>query len=105
MNILADAKGEVPDYFRSLGFKVSWDFSKISWEHWWEIYDGDITVQIDQGVALADILEDLECIAEGRETTSKPIYKISCNKGVDGVKSFVNKLFYEKLLKTPANNI
>lgn len=64
-------------YFTDLGYKVLDDFSSRTCECWHEIYgDKGLICQIDKGIPLNDILEDLKCIAEGKDGTSKSDYKI-----------------------------
>jgi hypothetical protein len=75
----AEIDDEVTRFFRSLGYWVTWDFSRESREKWYEIYDGDeLVYQADVGVPLADLLEDLECFARGKEQgTSASNYTVS----------------------------
>lgn len=69
---------EVYKYFTDLGYKVLDDFSSKTRECWHEIYGDDgLICQIDKGVPLKDILEDLKCFAEGKDGTSKLDYTIS----------------------------
>lgn len=60
---LTDKKDEVSEYFESLGYEVSWDFNTRSGERWWEIIDkdGGMIVQIDMGVPLKYVIEDISC--------------------------------------------
>lgn len=52
--------GDVAQYFRSLGFTVTWDFRQSDNRHWYEIYAGDeLLIQIDFGASLADLMTDL----------------------------------------------
>jgi hypothetical protein len=63
---------DVPTHFKALGFSV-----QIEGTGWYEIFDeddagcGELLIQIDCGVPLADILEDLPLLAAGQEGTSK----------------------------------
>jgi hypothetical protein len=69
---------EVSRYFRSMGYSVTWDFSGRLNRKWYEVMDGqNLVCQIDFGVPLADILEDLPLLAEGKLGTSKSDYVIS----------------------------
>jgi hypothetical protein len=68
----------VESFFHKLGYRVTWDCSRREASSWWEIMDDDgVIVQIDQGVPLTDIAEDLKCMYEGKPGTSKSDYKIS----------------------------
>jgi hypothetical protein len=78
MNPFEEIKGEVAEYFRDLGYQVTWDFKQSAFERWYEIMDGGkLAVQIDMGIPLADIIEDFLCFYQGKEGTSKSDYKIS----------------------------
>lgn len=97
MNPLSDIKesDEVANFFRKRGYKVSWDFSKRSGEYWYEIYKGDKprdVLQIDMNVPLCDIVEDLKCVQEDREPTSKSNYKISHSAGINGAIAFIKEI-------------
>ena len=82
MNLLDGKQDEVAAYFRNLGYRVSWDCKRNTGEVWYEIIDEHgIICQIDQGVPLEAIVEDLTCMAHGmahgKEGTSEPVYKIN----------------------------
>jgi len=82
---LKEKDGEVKQYFEKLGYRVSWDMNTRAGEKWWEIFDkksGQLIVQIDLGVPLADIIEDICCFHKGKtEGTSKSNYKFSGEPG------------------------
>lgn len=74
---------DVARYFRALGYEVSWDFDKHDGAHWYEIIDPKtdrLIMQIDMGVPLAHIIEDMICWHEGRKATSKSNYDVRGNK-------------------------
>jgi hypothetical protein len=79
MNPLQEVKDNVTEYFSGLGYQVTWDFSRRTGEEWYEIMEDDeLVAQIDKGVPLADIIEDLLCLHRGlKKGTSKSDYKIS----------------------------
>lgn len=78
--MVAPASGSVPDYFRSLGYEVSWDFDKYTGLRWCEVYEpradpnmpGRMLAQIDQHAPLAEIQRDLPLLARGSAPTSDP---------------------------------
>jgi hypothetical protein len=82
---LKEKDGEVKQYFEKLGYRVSWDMNTRAHEKWWEIFDkktDELIIQIDMGVPLADIIEDICCFAKGKkEGTSKSDYKFSGEPG------------------------
>ena len=78
MNPLTEVHDEFTALFESLGYKVSWDFNKGSGTSWYEIMDDrGLVCQIDMGVPLADIVEDLVSLSNGGEMISKSDYTIS----------------------------
>lgn len=55
-----DVDDEVSRYFRSLGFEITWDFRHENRTRWYEIFvDGELVAQIDFGVPLARLIEDM----------------------------------------------
>ena len=70
---------EFKNYFTSLGYTVDWDYSKESNEYWYEIYkDGQLVLQIDQGIPLEDVILDLISCHTGKPAESSGReYKIS----------------------------
>ncbi len=73
---------KVTTYFETLGYEVTWDYNRRAGEEWHEICDKDGTVaQIDTGVPLADIVEDLTRMAAGKKGTSKSDYQINAEEG------------------------
>jgi hypothetical protein len=66
VNTFSEVHDEFADFFRCLGFIVTWDFSKRTGDHWYEIYAGqELLCQVDFGVPLGDFLEDLRHFARG----------------------------------------
>jgi len=58
-------KNEVVAFFESLGYTVDWDF-RGGTASWHEIRDeGELVCQIDSGIPLSDILEDLASMRTG----------------------------------------
>lgn len=73
-----DLDQEVRDYFRALGYTVNWDFNQKTGEIWHEIsLNGNLVCQIDMGIPLVAIIEDLKCFARNLPGTSKYDYKIN----------------------------
>jgi hypothetical protein len=82
--ILKPLDDDVSRYFRLLGYGVTWDFSRKHECKWYEVMDGErLVCQIDFGVPLADILEDLPLLAEGKPGTSKSDYSIRTENDED----------------------
>lgn len=79
-SIAEDAK--VTAYFEALGYTVGWDQNRTHGS-WHEIKDskGDLICQIDMGVPLADIVEDMTAMAAGRPGTSGSDYTICAPPG------------------------
>jgi hypothetical protein len=78
---LTEKGGEVKDYFEKLGYQVTWDF-KINGGTWWEIVKGNkLVAQIDMGVSLPHILEDLCQFHlgndKGIDRSDKPNYTVN----------------------------
>lgn len=79
---LTEKGGEVKDYFEKLGYVVTWDFKTNTRETWWEIIkDKNLVAQIDMGISLPYILEDL-CEfhlgkTKGIDRPDKPDYKVN----------------------------
>lgn len=77
LNISSEVDDEVSNYFRGLGYEVSWDFSKRTGHHWYEIYDGGKQIaQIDFGIPLTALLEDLAQFAVDKDGTSPYTYEV-----------------------------
>ena len=75
MNIYEDVNDEFSQYFRGLGYVVSWDFNKQG--RWYEILDpitSKMLCQVDLGTPLVYFLEDLEQFVQGKEGTSPSDY-------------------------------
>lgn len=69
-------------YFTRLGYTVDWDMNTHKGLEWYEILeDGKLVSQIDMGIPLADVIEDITCWAQGREATSKSDYTIIAPPG------------------------
>ncbi len=75
--VVKEKESEVKNYFEKLGYWVTWDFNARSREQWWELYADELVAQIDMGVPLIDILEDLCQFHLGKDGTSKSDYKIN----------------------------
>ena len=73
------------DFFRKIGYAVTWDRDRVS--KWHEIYEYEngetksLVCQIDFGVPLRDFLEDLPFLAENRSgrVPSKSAYTFNCS--------------------------
>lgn len=98
---LQEKQGEVKDYFEKLGYKVSWDFNTRSGERWWEIYDDELVAQIDMGVSLPYILEDLCQFHlghdKGIDRPDKPDYKV--NGGGSKFDEMLRKIYEDQRIK------
>lgn len=71
-----DAK--VTQFFIDLGYDMSWDASFRDGVEWHEISrDGSLVAQIDTGIPLAHIIEDLIQMATDKPGTSASDYSIS----------------------------
>lgn len=78
---LKEKTGEIPEYFKKLGYQVTWDFNNLS--RWWEILkDKQLIVQFDMDIPLSAILEDFKCFYEGKNKgTSTYDYHINIGSG------------------------
>ena len=66
---------ETTKFFITLGYKVDWDRDKRG--RWYEISDEEhMIVQIDCGVPLEHLIEDMGCWAKGLPTVSGSSYEI-----------------------------
>lgn len=75
---------EVVAYFQRLGYQVDWDRSRRLGESWHEIMKGrKLVAQIDHGVPLSAIREDMIAWSEGRDSTSGVDYKVSAEETED----------------------
>ena len=64
-------------FFSGLGYQVSWDFSRRYGKSWYEISDVvGLIAQIDMGVPLGHVIEDMTALSEGRDGTSSSNYDI-----------------------------
>ena len=81
MKLTDQINDEFSNFFRGLGFLVTWDFKKQTGAHWYEIYDGEILLcQVDFGTPLVAFLEDLPLFANGAEDgTSTHDYIMACD--------------------------
>ncbi len=61
----------VREFFQTLGYKIECDRRGLKF--WYNLYDedGHLAAQVDQGVPLTDIVEDMIAWHENREPTSK----------------------------------
>lgn len=65
MYTLGKVNDIVAAYFSSLGFGVTWDFSRRAELYWHEIYDGDeLIAQIDFGAPLVALVRDIPIMVE-----------------------------------------
>jgi len=72
-----EVNDEVTYFFESLGYDVTWDFSEHTGKYWYEIFkDGCLIAQIDMGVPLRCIVQDLSGYADGKKSTSDVDYEI-----------------------------
>lgn len=70
---------EFSRYFRSLGYRVDWDYDRRG-AKWYEILcDGHLICQVDYGVSLAHFLEDLPSLAADQPGTSASDYEVRCS--------------------------
>ena len=70
---------EVSDFFKSIGYKMGWDRSFRLGIEWQEIYGEDgLVAQIDGGIPLSAIIQDLKALHKGREMDSGFNYTIGC---------------------------
>ena len=68
---------EIVRYFTKLGYKVDWDFSHREGIEWYEISDNDRgLLQIDMGVSLRALREDMTRWNNGEEGTSDEDYTV-----------------------------
>lgn len=74
--MIEDVDDEVARFFRSLGYRVTWDCRGR--KSWYEISDkGGLFLQIDKGVPLAHLLEDWPFLAKDKEGTSSSDYTVN----------------------------
>lgn len=71
-------ENEFTTFFTGLGYTVDWEQSRRSGDEWYEIIDDEgLICQIDMGVPLAHVIEDLACFARGVPGTSASDYSIN----------------------------
>lgn len=65
---------EVIDFFKKLGYRMGWDFNRARGQEWHELYDenGYLVAQIDMGVPLKYIVEDMISWHKGEEPSDYP---------------------------------
>ena len=69
---------EFANFFRGLGLDVDWDFSARENRRWYEMrLGGALVMQVDMGVPLAHVLEDLPLMAEDKPGTSASDYTVN----------------------------
>jgi hypothetical protein len=70
---------DVAPFFCSLGYRVSSDWSRRTMTCWWEISDGDgLIAQIDKGVPISHIVEDLSAWHRGEKAPDRaPDYEVN----------------------------
>jgi hypothetical protein len=54
---------EFIDFFEKLGYKIISDGKAAKGEFWYELYDDGLVLQIDKGVPLSAIIQDLKYYA------------------------------------------
>lgn len=82
----------VINFFAENGFSHSWDFSK-SGEKWHEFFlDGKMICQLDFGVPLECLIEDLKCWKAGKEATSSHDYILFCGENKKNLQILLNNL-------------
>ena len=69
-------------FFTSLCYSVMEDWKRRTGEHWYEIYEkgGDLVMQVDCGIPVAHIIEDLKCMCKGKPGTSASDYTINAKE-------------------------
>jgi hypothetical protein len=81
MNPLSRLPEEDPfvKYFTDLGYSVDWDMSRRTGKYWYDITDSDglMICQIDMGIPLGRIIDDLVRIRAGKPFSDGPDYTIS----------------------------
>lgn len=88
--LLAPATGDVPDYFRSIGFEVDWDFNQDGL-HWYEVIDGKtLLLQIDYGAPLADLMSDLPRLARGEASSCASSWEV--RGPIEGLRRVVDRM-------------
>jgi hypothetical protein len=60
----------VQEFFEMLGYKVSWD--RNGYQCWFELYDDGLVAQVDMGVPLDVIVEDMIAWHLGKEPEDRP---------------------------------
>ena len=86
-------RNEVGEYFESLGYKVSWDFSKRTGVYWYEIIGTNgLVAQIDKGVPLATIIKDLIAIRHNGNASDPKEYTISFDDESEDWKELLKKV-------------
>jgi hypothetical protein len=74
---LSGPPDEITQYFTKLGYQVSWDFSTQDSTRWYEILDSNrLLLQIDKGVSLSALREDMICWNKGEEGTSNESFEV-----------------------------
>lgn len=85
--LLPNIDTEFENFFKNLGYDVTYDFSTRSGETWWEIYDDNgLICQIDKGVPLDIVIEDLNQIKRGLKKweSRHPVdYKINAPDSIE----------------------
>ncbi len=83
---------EISNYFRSIGFQVTWDFNRTARKEWYEIMDDGVTIlQIDFTATLDSIKEDFPLLAQGLPGTSNVDWEV---RGTDeAIQHVVARMF------------
>lgn len=88
---------EIARYFTKLGYQVSWDFSRREGVEWYEISDDrNELLQIDMGVSLKALREDMICWSKDEEGTSDEDYAVHSTRW----KTAAVKALLKKVAKT-----
>ena len=69
----------IEDFFRSLGYTVSYDYSRRTGAVWWEIYEGNhLIIQIDKHAPFETLLKDLVHMLKDEPWEQTPVdYTVS----------------------------
>lgn len=90
---ILEKKSDVTEFFKSLGYSVTWDFSGGRGERWWEIYDqGTMIMQVDMDIPLKAIITDLRFYHSGKGDRSKYDYTINA-KQTPAFKTLLKKVY------------
>ena len=92
MNLLAEIKDEFSDYFRGLGYTVTWDRDRHTGTEYYElVLSGVLVCQVDLETPLSDFLDDLPFLIVGQAGPSKSNYSIAF-KDTGAMKALLDKV-------------